>query len=191
MVGGVGRRRGHWWALGLITTHCLHNVVNTRILATTLCLLVCFRHKSVFFKTVGRIELVLAWRLLSIYCTLCYNEIPISRKITALPSATVFLNSGLRKFRHGISIVEARTLEQHLASYRIVRPAMVGGVGRRRGHWWPLGRCRCIHWLFLQQVWPAWSRDLPHRSSQSYSSRQQTTMTCSSTLPCSQCADKQ
>jgi len=142
-------------------------------------------------KTVGRIELVLAWRLLSIYCTLCYNEIPISRKITALPSATVFLNSGLRKFRHGISIVEARTLEQHLASYRIVRPAMVGGVGRRRGHWWPLGRCRCIHWLFLQQVWPAWSRDLPHRSSQSYSSRQQTTMTCSSTSQCSQCADKQ
>ena len=42
----------------------------------------------------------------STYPTLCFNEVQVSAKIRLLPSGTFFLNSGLGKFRHGISIVE-------------------------------------------------------------------------------------
>ena len=38
--------------------------------------------------------------------TLHFKEIQLCTKITVHQSGTFFLNSGLRKFRHGISIVE-------------------------------------------------------------------------------------
>ena len=49
----------------------------------------------------------LARELHSTYPTLCYKEIHVSSKIRVLPSGIFAQNSGLRKFRHGISIVEA------------------------------------------------------------------------------------
>jgi len=36
----------------------------------------------------------------------CFKEIEVATKIRLHPSETFFLNSGLRKFRHGISIIE-------------------------------------------------------------------------------------
>ena len=48
----------------------------------------------------------LAWELPSTYPTLCYKEIQVSSKYGLFP-LELCSNSGLRKFRHGISIVEA------------------------------------------------------------------------------------
>ena len=60
-------------------------------------------------KMVERIGLVLASVLLSTYPTLRFKEIQVSTKIRVglLPHWNFFINSGLRKFRNSISIVEA------------------------------------------------------------------------------------
>ena len=89
----------------------LHDAMLARILAMALCLSVsvCL-HLSVAswssIETDERIELVLAWELFSTYPA-C-----ILRKFGYLQSKSTFFwnfvpNSRLRKFRHGISIVEA------------------------------------------------------------------------------------
>jgi len=58
-------------------------------------------------KTVKRIGLFLARKLPSTYITLCFKEIQVPSKIRALPSGTLLqTRSGLKKFRHSISIVE-------------------------------------------------------------------------------------
>jgi len=57
-------------------------------------------------ETDGRNNLVFGVELLSTSPTLCFKEIQVSTKLRVLPSGTFFLNSGLRKFRRGISIVE-------------------------------------------------------------------------------------
>ena len=49
----------------------------------------------------------LACGVLSTSPALCFKEIQVSTKIKVLPSGPFFLNSGLRKFCHGISIVES------------------------------------------------------------------------------------
>jgi len=48
----------------------------------------------------------LMWGLLSTSPALCFKEIQVSTKIRVLTLWNVFLNPGLRKFRHGILIVE-------------------------------------------------------------------------------------
>ena len=60
----------------------------------------------VLLKRINESDWFLAWELHSTYPTLCYKEIHIfSKKGTALWNFAP--NSRLRKFRHGISIVEA------------------------------------------------------------------------------------
>jgi len=49
----------------------------------------------------------LARQLPSTYPTVCYKEIQVPSKIRVLPSGTFSPNSGLRKFRHSMSIVES------------------------------------------------------------------------------------
>ena len=58
-------------------------------------------------KTAERIGLVLAWELPSTYPILCYKEIQVPSKMRLFPSWTLLPYSGLRKFCHSISIVEA------------------------------------------------------------------------------------
>jgi len=57
-------------------------------------------------ETGGQNSLVFGVGLLLICPTLCFKESQVSTKIRVLSSGTFFLNSGLRNFRHGISIVE-------------------------------------------------------------------------------------
>jgi len=78
-----------------------------RVLAMAPCPCLCLSVTSrCSIETDRRNNLVLAWGLLSTSPTLYFMEIQVSTKIRVLPSGTFFLNSGLRKFRHGISIVE-------------------------------------------------------------------------------------
>jgi len=75
-----------------------------RCLSVRLCLSVTSRCS---IETDTRIDLIfLARRLLSFGPTPCFKKIQVPTKIRALPSGIFFLNSGLTKFRHGISIVE-------------------------------------------------------------------------------------
>jgi len=74
-----------------------------RVLAMALCLSVC---PSLQLKWLDGSSWFLAWRLLSTSPTLCFKEIQICAKIRVLLSGTFFVNSGLIKFRHGISIFD-------------------------------------------------------------------------------------
>ena len=63
--------------------------------SVSVCLSVCLSVTSRYsVKRDERINLILAWRLFSTSPTLCFKEIQVS------------INSGLTKFRHGISFVE-------------------------------------------------------------------------------------
>jgi len=68
---------------------------------------VCLCHKSVLLKWLDGLSWFLAWRLLSASPTLRYKEINSDvYKNKGISFCNFFLNYGLRKFRHGISIVE-------------------------------------------------------------------------------------
>ena len=77
-----------------------------RVLAMALCLSVCLSQVGVLLKWLDGSSWFLAWRLPSTSPILCFKEIQVCTKIRVLPSGTFFVNSGLRKFRQGISIVE-------------------------------------------------------------------------------------
>ena len=59
--------------------------------------------------TGGRIDLVLAWMLLSVSPTPCFEEVQVSVKIRVFPDSLEHFPKlrTFRKFHHGISIVEA------------------------------------------------------------------------------------
>jgi len=79
----------------------------SRVLAMALCPSVCVCHKS---KRLNESGWFLARELPSTYPTLCHKEIQVPSKIMVLPNFPLelfFINSGLKKFRHSISIVEA------------------------------------------------------------------------------------
>jgi len=63
---------------------------------------VCLSQVGVLLKWLDGSSWFLAWRLLSTSSTLCFKEIQVCTKIRALPFGTFFVNSGLRKFRHGL-----------------------------------------------------------------------------------------
>jgi len=79
-----------------------------RVLAVTVCprlsVAVCLSQVGVLSKWTDGLICLLTQRLLSTSPTLYFKE-TVSTKITVLP-LELFLNSGLRKFRHGTSIVE-------------------------------------------------------------------------------------
>ena len=62
---------------------------------------------GVLSKRINESSWFLAWELHSTYPTLCYTEIHVPSKIRVTSLWNFAPNSGLRKFRHGISIVEA------------------------------------------------------------------------------------
>ena len=70
----------------------------------SVCLSVCLSQVGVLLKWLDGSSWFLAWRLLSTSPALCFKEIQVTAKIRALPLELFFLNSGLRKFRHGIII---------------------------------------------------------------------------------------
>ena len=83
-----------------------------RVLATALCLSVCLSvclsQVGVLSKRLNVSSWFLAWELPSTCPTVYCKKIRPPSKITARISLWNFIpNSGLRKFRHGISIVEA------------------------------------------------------------------------------------
>ena len=80
---------------------------------------VCHKSAGVLLKRLNESGWFWAWKLRSSYPTLCCKEIRVSPKISVLPSATLLQpNSGLREFRHGMSVVE--TCRQQLLSSRKV-----------------------------------------------------------------------
>ena len=80
----------------------------TRVLATALCL--CPSVTSwCSIETAERIGLVLAQTFLSTYPILCCKEIQVSSKQGYFPLELLFLNSGFRKFRHGIGLSIVKT----------------------------------------------------------------------------------
>ena len=74
-----------------------------------------------------------AWRLPSSYPTVCFKKIPISPTLAVLRSLwNVVPSSGLRKFRHGISIVVVtldaqRDKLDRRSSTKLTVPATVDG----------------------------------------------------------------
>jgi len=76
-------------------TLCWHGYWLWTFFRVRQCLSVCLSVTSRYsVKRDERINLILAWRLFSTSPTLCFKEIQVS------------INSGLTKFRHGISFVE-------------------------------------------------------------------------------------
>jgi len=88
----------------------------------------CLSQVGVISKRMDEIIWVLAWGLFSTSPLLRFKKIQISTKIRVLPSPTFFLNSGVRKFRHGIG---RRTCYQ-LSSRKVVAPGVINWtvVGR-------------------------------------------------------------
>jgi len=76
------------------------------MLARVLAMAPCRSQVSVLLKQLNESSWFLAWGLLSIYPTLCCKEIQVPSKIRVL-LWNFTPNTGLRKFRHSISIVEA------------------------------------------------------------------------------------
>ena len=68
----------------------LRDALLAPVLALCLCLSVSVCHKLCSIETAGRINLVLAWRLLLTSPTLCFKEIQVPTKIRVLPSGTFF-----------------------------------------------------------------------------------------------------
>ena len=89
-----------------------------RVLAMALC--PCLSEVGVLSKRMDGIICFLAREHLLTSYTLCFKEIQVCTKITALPSGTFFLNFGLRKFRYSISIVKNR-----LSSKKMVAPSVI------------------------------------------------------------------
>ena len=66
----------------------------------------CRSQVGVLSKRTDGLIWFLAWGLLSTSTTLCFKEIQVSAKNNVTSLWNFFLSSGLRKFRHGISIVK-------------------------------------------------------------------------------------
>ena len=109
--------------LYIFTARCYASAV----LAMGLCL--CLSQVGVLLKQLNESGWFLARELHSTYLTLCYKEIHVPLKIRVLTSLWNFApNSGLRKFRNGISIVEAcyQLSSRKVDAQNVINWAVVG-----------------------------------------------------------------
>ena len=114
----------------VFTARCYASAVLAMALCPSVCLSV--RHKSQFYYNGWTNRARFGMELHSTYPTLCHKEIHVPSKITVLPFWNFVLNSGLRKFCHGISIVEAcyQLSSRKVDAQSVIDWAVVGQLSR-------------------------------------------------------------
>jgi len=97
-----------------------------------LCLSVSLSQVGVLSKRLNESGWFLAWELPSTYPTFYCKEIQVSSKIRVLPTGTFAPNSGIRKVRHRISIVEAcyQLTSRKVDAQSVINWAVVGQLRR-------------------------------------------------------------